>query len=82
MEEAFVLLPLFSLICTLLGGIDEGALLPREIKIACNHAGLTRFGGIVFFRDFLRVPQFRRRHGPERVTARLRSCVFARYVRI
>ena len=29
----------------------------RGIKIACNHAGLTHYGGISFFRDFLRVLQ-------------------------
>ena len=32
---------------------------PRNLKIACNHAGLTHFGGIYFFREFLRVLQFR-----------------------
>ena len=29
------------------------------IKIARNHAGLTHFGGIYFFREFLRVLLFR-----------------------
>jgi hypothetical protein len=32
---------------------------PRNLKIACNHAGLTHFGGIYFFHEFLRVLQFR-----------------------
>jgi hypothetical protein len=35
--------------------------LPRNIKIACNHSGLTHYGGIFFFHEFLRVLQFRRR---------------------
>ena len=33
--------------------------LPRNIKIACNHKGLTHYGGILFFQEFLRVLQFR-----------------------
>src|SRR5471030_1863570 len=32
---------------------------PRNIKIACNHAGLTHYGGVYFFHEFLRVLQFR-----------------------
>jgi hypothetical protein len=32
---------------------------PRNLRIACNHAGLTHFGGIYFFREFLRVLQLR-----------------------
>lgn len=32
---------------------------PRNIKIACDHQGLTHFGGIHFFHEFLRVLQFR-----------------------
>jgi hypothetical protein len=32
---------------------------PRNLRIACNHAGLTHFGGIYFLREFLRVLQFR-----------------------
>jgi len=32
---------------------------PRNLRIACNHAGLTHFGGICFFHEFLRVLQFR-----------------------
>jgi hypothetical protein len=32
---------------------------PRNLRIACNHAGLTHFGGIFFFHEFLRVLQFR-----------------------
>jgi hypothetical protein len=32
---------------------------PRNLRIACNHAGLTHFGGIYFFHEFLRVLQFR-----------------------
>jgi hypothetical protein len=31
----------------------------RNIKIACNHAGLTHYGGVYFFHEFLRVLQFR-----------------------
>jgi hypothetical protein len=34
--------------------------LPRNIKVACNNSGLTHYGGIVFFQEFLRVLQFRR----------------------
>jgi len=34
--------------------------LPRNIKIACNNSGLTHYGGIFFFQEFLRVLQFRR----------------------
>lgn len=33
---------------------------PRNLTIACNHAGLTHFGGVYFFHEFLRVLQFRR----------------------
>ena len=32
---------------------------PRNIKVACDHAGLTHFGGVYFFHEFLRVLQFR-----------------------
>ena len=32
---------------------------PRNIKIACNHAGLTHYGGVYFFHEFLRVLQLR-----------------------
>jgi Transposase DDE domain group 1 len=32
---------------------------PRNLRIACNHAGLTHFGGIYFFREFLRVLKLR-----------------------
>ena len=32
---------------------------PRNIRIACNHAGLTHFGGVYFFHEFLRVLQLR-----------------------
>jgi hypothetical protein len=32
---------------------------PRSIKLACNHTGLTHFGGIYFFHEFLRVLQLR-----------------------
>src|ERR1039458_3582081 len=32
---------------------------PRNLRIACNHNGLTHFGGIYFFNEFLRVLQFR-----------------------
>src|ERR1017187_3258256 len=32
---------------------------PRNLRIACNHAGLTHFGGIFFFHEFLRVLQLR-----------------------
>jgi len=34
--------------------------LPRNIKIACNNTGLTHYGGILFFQEFLRMLQFRR----------------------
>lgn len=32
---------------------------PRNIRIACDHRGLTHFGGVCFFHEFLRVLQFR-----------------------
>jgi hypothetical protein len=32
---------------------------PRNLKIACNHTGLTHFGGAYFFHEFLRVLQLR-----------------------
>lgn len=32
---------------------------PRNIRIACNHAGLTHYGGVYFFHEFLRVLRFR-----------------------
>jgi hypothetical protein len=32
---------------------------PRNLKIACNHAGLTHFGGLYFFHEFVRVLQIR-----------------------
>src|SRR5438309_15945 len=32
---------------------------PRNLKIACNHAGLTHFGGVYFFHEFVRVLQLR-----------------------
>jgi len=32
---------------------------PRNLRIACNHAGLTHFGGVYFFREFLQVLQLR-----------------------
>jgi hypothetical protein len=30
---------------------------PRNVRIACNHAGLTHYGGVYFFHEFLRVLQ-------------------------
>jgi hypothetical protein len=32
---------------------------PRNLRIAFNHQGLTHFGGVYFFHEFLRVTQFR-----------------------
>jgi Transposase DDE domain group 1 len=32
---------------------------PRSVRIVCNHAGLTHFGGVHFFRESLRVLHFR-----------------------
>jgi len=32
---------------------------PRNLRIACNHRGLTHFGGAYFFHEFLRLLQFR-----------------------
>src|SRR5450759_382274 len=32
---------------------------PRAIKLTCDHRGLTHFGGIYFFHEFLRVLQLR-----------------------
>jgi hypothetical protein len=34
--------------------------LPRNIKIACDNSGLTHYGGILFFQEFLRMLHFRR----------------------
>lgn len=33
---------------------------PRNIRIACEHGGLTHFGGAFFFHEFIRVLQLRR----------------------
>jgi hypothetical protein len=32
---------------------------PRNIKVACDHEGLTHVGGIHFFHEFVRVLQLR-----------------------
>src|SRR5437870_13629721 len=32
---------------------------PRNIRVACDHKGLTHFGGVYFFHEFLRVLQLR-----------------------
>ena len=32
---------------------------PRNLRIACDHRGLTHYGGIYFFQEFLQVLQFR-----------------------
>jgi hypothetical protein len=32
---------------------------PRNIRVACDHAGLTHYGGVYFFHEFLRVLQLR-----------------------
>ena len=32
---------------------------PRNVRISCNHAGLSRFAGSYFFQEFLRVLHFR-----------------------
>jgi len=32
---------------------------PRNLQIACNHRGLTHFGGVYFFHEFLQVLQLR-----------------------
>lgn len=32
---------------------------PRNLKIACNHRGLTHYGGVCFFHDFVQMRQFR-----------------------
>jgi hypothetical protein len=32
---------------------------PRNLRVTCNHRGLTHFGGAYFFHEFLRVLQFR-----------------------
>jgi hypothetical protein len=40
---------------------------PRNVRIACNHRGLTNFGGAYFFHEFVRVLQLREflaRHVP------------------
>ena len=32
---------------------------PRNLRLACDHKGLTHFAGVYFFREFLGVLQFR-----------------------
>ena len=32
---------------------------PRNLRIACDHRGLTHFGGIYFFHEFLQVLRIR-----------------------
>ena len=32
---------------------------PKNIKVPCDHKGLTHFGGVYFFHEFLRVLQLR-----------------------
>jgi len=32
---------------------------PRNLQIACDHTGLTHFGGVCFFHEFLQVLQLR-----------------------
>ena len=32
---------------------------PRNLRLARDHRGLMHFGGICFFREFLRVPKLR-----------------------
>jgi hypothetical protein len=38
---------------------------PRDLRIACDHAGLTHYGGAYFFHEFLQVLQVRRFLGRE-----------------
>ena len=38
---------------------------PRNLRIACDHAGLTHYGGAYFFHEFLQVLQLRRFLGRE-----------------
>ena len=33
---------------------------PRNVEVAWNHKGLTHYGGVVFFREFIQVLQWRR----------------------
>lgn len=33
---------------------------PRNLIIACNHRGLTHYGGVCFFHEFVQVLQLRR----------------------
>jgi hypothetical protein len=33
---------------------------PRNIEIAFGHAGLTHYGGVLFFGEFIRMLQLRR----------------------
>src|SRR5260370_19086254 len=32
---------------------------PRSLRVACDHRGLTNYGGVYFFQEFLQVLQFR-----------------------
>ncbi len=32
---------------------------PRNLRVACDHRGLTHFGGIYFFHEFLQLLQLR-----------------------
>ncbi len=40
-------------------GIPAMRYSPRNITVACNHKGLTHFGGVYFFHEFLRVLRLR-----------------------
>src|SRR5438094_4820591 len=40
-------------------GIPAMRYSPRNIPVACNHKGLTHFGGVYFFHEFLRVLRLR-----------------------
>lgn len=33
---------------------------PRNLRVTCDHAGLTHFGGVVFFHEFITLLQLRR----------------------
>jgi len=59
---------------------------PRSVKIACNHRGLSHFGGSYFFHEFVRVLHLRhflaeqirysRRHRDYRVSQMLLALVY------
>ena len=51
---------------------------PRNIRIACDHAGLTHYGGVYFLHEFLRVLRLFRLPHSTLAHSRDRLCRIAR----